>query len=227
MRAVILAAGMGKRFGMSIAKCTIKVGEETLIQRLIRLIQELGLESIVVVGYRHKDVKKFIPGVKTIYNDKFERGSTYSLYLARDYFPDKEPFIFLQSDLLFHKRLLEECIHAHGSRLVVGPRHEHSNEEIVVQVKEGIVINMERGSANGLEWRGIVRVAPEDRMGLLHVLEQDVSYSLDTPLWKSLRTFCTNASVRILHSDAPWTEIDFPKDLIKAREEIWTLVQNE
>lgn len=227
MRAVILAAGMGKRLGISIPKCTIKVDEETLIQRLNRLIQELGLESIVVVGYRHKDVKKFIPGVKTIYNDMFDRGSTYSLYLARDYFPESEPFIFLQSDLLFHRRLLEECIHAHGSRLVVGPRHEHSNEEIVVQSKEGIVINMERGSANGLEWRGIVRVAPEDRKELLLALEQNVSSSLDTPLWKTLRTFCTNASVQILYSDATWTEIDFIEDLIKAREKIWMLIQNE
>jgi choline kinase len=169
-----------------------------------------------------------MPDAQTIYNDKFERGSAYSLYLAREYLPKEGPFLFLHGDLLYHERLLHECAQAEGTCLVVGPRQECSDEEIVIKANDKEkVIKMKRGGTGGLEWRGIMRVAPEDRTELINVLRQDVSRSLDAPLWKSVRTFCYNSSVRILYSDAPWIEIDSLDDFREAREKIWPLIQNE
>ena len=56
MQAIILAAGMGKRLGeltQGNTKCMIRVGGETLIERVLRQLDALHLSRIIIViGYK-------------------------------------------------------------------------------------------------------------------------------------------------------------------------------
>ena len=62
MRAMILAAGCGKRLlpiTKKIPKPLLKVGESTLIQNNIRLLVESGFSEIIInVSYLGKMIKK-------------------------------------------------------------------------------------------------------------------------------------------------------------------------
>ena len=52
MQAIILAAGMGKRLGeltQGNTKCMIRVGGETLIERVLRQLDALHLSRIIIV----------------------------------------------------------------------------------------------------------------------------------------------------------------------------------
>lgn len=59
MKAVILAAGRGSRLGKYTddkPKCLIEIGGETLLDRELRLLSELGIKAqdvFVVAGYLH------------------------------------------------------------------------------------------------------------------------------------------------------------------------------
>src|SRR5262249_47800557 len=61
MDVVILAAGLGSRFGMSLPKCLVPFRGKTLLQRQIEMIlaacPSLRPEQIhVVTGYKHQEV---------------------------------------------------------------------------------------------------------------------------------------------------------------------------
>lgn len=88
-RAVILAAGMGMRalpLSAEQPKALLEVYGEPLIERLIRQLQQAGIQEIeVVTGYRAKDLdylaEKF--GVRLIYNDSYaETNNLHSLALC-------------------------------------------------------------------------------------------------------------------------------------------------
>ena len=54
MRAVIMAAGMGRRMNNSIEmpKSILPVGETTIIRHTVKMLTDNGISTAVVVGYR-------------------------------------------------------------------------------------------------------------------------------------------------------------------------------
>lgn len=96
MQAIILAAGMGKRLGhltQDNTKCMIQVNGVTLIERMLRQLDNLSpsLEKIVVVtGYKGAKLKSFISlldistPVEYVDNPLYAAtNNIYSLYLAK------------------------------------------------------------------------------------------------------------------------------------------------
>ena len=67
MQAIILAAGMGKRLGeltQGNTKCMIRVGGETLIERVLRQLDALHLDRIVIViGYKGAELREYLSQV--------------------------------------------------------------------------------------------------------------------------------------------------------------------
>ena len=90
--AIILAAGMSTRFvpiSYELPKGLISVKGEVLIERIIRQLQEAGVnEVVVVVGYM---MEKFLYlrdkyNVKLVVNNEYSSKNTHSsIYVARDY----------------------------------------------------------------------------------------------------------------------------------------------
>lgn len=111
MQALILAAGMGTRLGSLTAentKCMVKVNGVTLIERLLRQLDDFRLSRIVIVtGYRSGKLREFIGtlGVRTeivfIDNPVYDRtNNIYSLYLARKCLLHEDTMLF-ESDTIF------------------------------------------------------------------------------------------------------------------------------
>lgn len=115
-KALILAAGLGKRLGnltKDIPKCLLPVGEQTLIDFSLEALKENGVKEIIIVsGFAHENLKAHIEkkwtekfSFKFIFNDKFkEYNNIYSAYLAKDYLDDET--ILLNSDIIFHPEIL-------------------------------------------------------------------------------------------------------------------------
>lgn len=78
MRAIILAAGMGSRLRpltLNTPKPLIKINNESIIERQIKFIREIGINEIIVVTGYLKEEFEFLKekyGVKIIYNDKYD-----------------------------------------------------------------------------------------------------------------------------------------------------------
>ena len=67
MQAVILAAGMGKRLKYLTkdnTKCMVKVNGVTLIERMLRQLDKINLDRIIiVVGYEGEKLVKYIESI--------------------------------------------------------------------------------------------------------------------------------------------------------------------
>ena len=118
MQAIILAAGMGKRLQeltKNNTKCMVRLNGETLVERLLRMLDRKNLSRIViVVGYEGAKLIDYIAtiGINTpieyIDNPIYDKtNNIYSLALAKDYLVSEDTLLF-ESDLIFE----ENCIDA-------------------------------------------------------------------------------------------------------------------
>lgn len=117
MQAVILAAGMGKRLKeltQNNTKCMVKVNGMTLIERLLRQLEQCHLSKIVIViGYEGRKLKEFIDTleIKTqiiyINNPIYKKtNNIYSLALAKEYLCAEDTLLF-ESDLIVEDSMIE------------------------------------------------------------------------------------------------------------------------
>ena len=89
--AIILAAGVGRRFGEALSgqpKALLEVEGETLLVRLIRQLRQAGVEEIIVVaGFGIEAIRSAVDSrVQVLLNPDYERGAILSLYTAREFF---------------------------------------------------------------------------------------------------------------------------------------------
>lgn len=142
MQAIILAAGMGKRLKdltQNQTKCMIKLNGVTLIERMLRQLDAVGLEQIVlVVGYEAQKLKDFISTLTiftpVVYVENPVYGQTnniYSLFLAREYLLKRDTLL-LESDLVFEDRVLQKVIENPHPSLALVAKYESWMDGTVV-----------------------------------------------------------------------------------------------
>ena len=117
--ALLLAAGTGSRlkpFTDCMPKCLTKVNEIEILGRLIICLRENGFKRlVVVVGYFDHEIRNFLKynsgdiTVEYVLNADFATtNNIYSLWSARHTI--KEPFLLIESDLVFDAPLLEKML---------------------------------------------------------------------------------------------------------------------
>ncbi len=146
MQAMILAAGMGKRLGeltASNAKCMVKVNGVTLIQRMLRQLEALGLSRIIlVVGYHGEELREYVDslGVSTpvlyVTNEiYYKTNNIYSLYLARHYLREEDTLL-LESDLIFEDAALDCLVKDPYPTLALVAKYESWMDGTVLTIDE-------------------------------------------------------------------------------------------
>lgn len=117
--AVIMAAGMGTRFGDKtelIPKGFIPAGGIPMVERSIQTLKACGIEHIIIGTGYHKEHYEALAeretGIKCVFSPHFaETNSMYTLYNNKKTIGDDD-FILLESDLVFEKKAitaLMEC----------------------------------------------------------------------------------------------------------------------
>jgi len=104
MKAVVLAAGLGKRLAtvsVEKPKVLVKIGEKTLIERNLDKLRKLGINQIaLVIGYKGEMVKEVVGETVTYYEQKEQLGTAHALYCAKNFI--NEPFFLaLNGDMFF------------------------------------------------------------------------------------------------------------------------------
>ncbi|MCR5483510.1 MAG: aminotransferase class I/II-fold pyridoxal phosphate-dependent enzyme [Bacilli bacterium] len=149
MKALMLAAGMGKRLGRYTAgntKCMLKIGDKSLIERACEALYEAGINDFtIVIGYKGDNLKKFLleecenPIVKQmnftfIDNDIYNKtNNIYSLYLAKDELI-KDDTIMLESDLIYDYDLIKRMVDSKEKNLVSVAKYKQWMDGTVVKL---------------------------------------------------------------------------------------------
>ena len=114
--ALLLAAGTGSRLSPltdMTPKCLVHVNEFTILERLVRSLEEHDFKRlVVVVGHQEDLVREYLGtragGMEISYITSPLYKTTnniYSLWLAREIID--EPFMLIESDLVFDTQMLE------------------------------------------------------------------------------------------------------------------------
>jgi L-glutamine-phosphate cytidylyltransferase len=115
--ALMLAAGKGTRLRPhteKIPKCLVEVGGKPLIAHVMEALEARGFRRFVIItGYRHELIDEFLEqfdtslDVETVFNDRYDStNNIYTLWFAGEFVD--EPFLLLESDLIFEPEVLAE-----------------------------------------------------------------------------------------------------------------------
>lgn len=115
--AVIMAAGLGTRFGKHtefIPKGFVEVDNKPMVIRSIETLLSCGIERIIIgTGYKKKAfeaLKVTYPQIETCYSPRYaETNSMYTLYNTRNIIGDDD-FLLLESDLIFEKKAIRSLM---------------------------------------------------------------------------------------------------------------------
>ena len=163
----------------------------------------------------------------TVHNPRFaESGSMYSLYCAREALD--EPFLLLESDLVYESRALEQIM-AHPSEdaiLLSGPTG--AGDEVFVQTREGQLVAMSKDRADlGAEVAGELVGISKISAELLDVMLGLSRAAFESSLHYDYETDCLVAAgaqrpiACPLVADLLWGEIDDPSHLLRVQQQVY------
>lgn len=235
MKAVILAAGVGKRLWEVTQyrpKCLIEIGGRSLLHRYLESLAAVGIRRVeIVVGYKQEMIRAAVErdacgvNVTFLINDQFHRGSISSLWIARTAFDDDT--VVMDADVLFHQEILRRLVSSPSENaLLMDETVKQTGEECMVVVSGGRVIALTKNMPEQYDYAGegvgFLRIRHADTPRVVSSLRDYIDReSWDMEYEDALRQYFQD--VRVGHErigGLPWTEIDFIEDVQKAELEV-------
>jgi len=225
MKAVILAAGRGKRMKSltnNTPKCLLRVGDKTILEHQIESLHNCGIKDIIiVVGYQKEKIKdkvKRFKGITLIENERYEEtDNTYSLYLTKPCISDS--IIILDGDLIFDPFLLKMLVKSrYKNEFIADFKKEITKEDAKVVVKNGFATAVGKDVNGSAVYMSICKLS-----GRFLKMFMDELFRL-TQICRSwyslaLNNLLNKERVHVMDSlGLLWIEIDTPHELEKARE---------
>jgi choline kinase len=230
MRAIILAAGVGRRLGDSVTehpKCLLDLEGKTLLHRMLSSLQEVGIADVtIVVGHLGEQVEAAVvglPGVRTVRNPDYRKGAILSLWTAREDLTGD--VLIMDADVLFPTAMLRRMVDSpHPSCFLIDTRAENDGEAQMVMARKGRALDITRGLRGDYdtcgESIGFLKLSAADAGTLVGLLERALQAGRDgiehEEVYPALMRECVIGYEKA--DDFPWLEIDFPEDVIRARE---------
>ena len=148
MRAIIVAAGMGRRLSPYTddrPKCLVEINGRSILERQLDAYRACGVDELCIVrGYRKQQIA--IAGARTFDNDQFrENNILTSLFYAEEAMD--EGFLFSYSDIVFRPEAVKTALETPGDFALVIDRlwHEAYVGRVHHPVEEGEVARVEDG----------------------------------------------------------------------------------
>ncbi len=234
-QAVLLAAGVGKRFGAATKltpKCLLPLPDGgTLLERYLHAFRVAGLRNVtIVVGHQQHLIKaacrKHGQGLKIRFrtNRRYRLGSVVSLWTAQQDLLNGA--IVLDADVHFPPDLLRKLREDRNeAAFLMDPRAKSTGEEMILQAdrKTGNIVKISKPLDPGLkplgEATGIFKAGPKAGRKLAAILDRmvrrgTVNCEYEDAYCELMKSF-SPACVPV--GDVFWTEIDFPSDLAKIK----------
>ena len=244
MKVIILAAGMGSRLRPltnNIPKCMLKLSNETLIERQIKIFHNCNINDITIVtGYRSDLID--ISNVNYIKNENYEMTNmNESLFCALE--PSNSPVLVTYSDIIFEQKIIQQMLEiTDGIRLAINlnwkkyyqnrTMHTLSEAENVL-VENGRILQIRKNISESLqnqqigEFLGIMMLSSQHVKILLerysylkknHVGTFHNSPSLSNAYITDMLQEMINCGVNVnpVLTEGRWFEIDTPEDLKNA-----------
>lgn len=241
MRAIILAAGIGKRLVAAgadrLPKCLLEFGGKTLLERHLEALQHYGVTDVVLtLGYRAEQVEARLAGLEALprpaicFNPRFTEGSVVSLWSVREYLADGDT-ILMDADVLYDHRVLGRLVEtAHANSLLMDRLFEPGAEPVKICVRDGAPVEFRKEVAPGLVFDAVGESvgffkfsAPMARALATRVEAYEEDGRHDAPHEEAIRDLLVERPAAFGVEDVtglPWIEIDFAEDVRRAEADV-------
>jgi choline kinase len=239
-KALILAAGVGRRLGepeagrRKLPKAMLSFGGKTLMARHIGILRRQGISDItVVVGFAAAEMRAELaardqgPPVRVVVNPDFREGSVVSLWAGRTVLRSGAPVVLMDADVLYDERMMVRLIDsANADCLLLDREIEPGDEPVKLCVRDGRIVDFHKRPSEPHDWHGesvgFFRFSPSAAEELAGRVEDYIAtgrrmMEYEEPIRDMI---IASAADRFGFEDItglPWTEIDFPEDVVKAR----------
>ena len=222
-------------------KCMIKLFNETLIERQIKIFHSCNINDITIVtGYRSEIID--IPNVNYVKNENYETTNmNESLFCALE--PSNSPVLVTYSDIVFEQKIIQQMLEiTDGIRLAVNlnwkkyyqnrknhPLSEAENvlveNERILQIRKNISKSLQNQQIG--EFLGIMMLSSDHVKILLerysylkknHIGTFHNSSSLSNAYITDMLQEIINCDINVnpVFTEGRWFEIDTPEDLKNA-----------
>jgi choline kinase len=248
MRAIILAAGRGLRLQQAdsrqLPKCLLQFGGMSLLERHLRILKNLGVDDIVLaLGFRHDRVEAELdrlhwqPRPEIVLNPRFELGSVLTVHTVADAMTRGGDVLLMDADVLYDQRIAAALVAGHGpvNRVLIDREFEAGDEPVKLCVSDGVLIELRKELAADLQYDTIgesVGFFRFDQSAARRLAELVAGYvardCAHMPHEEAVRDLLRERSQIFQVADvtgAPWIEIDFPTDVVRAAHEVLPQLQ--
>ncbi len=226
-------------------KCMLKLFNETLIERQIKIFNNCNINDITIVtGYMSEMID--IPDVNYVKNKNYETTNiNESLFCALE--PSSSPILVTYSDIVFEQKIIQQMLEFTGDvglavnlnwKKCYQNRNMHPLSEAEnVLVENGKILQIRKNISKSLEnqqigeFLGIMMLSSEHVKILLerysylkknHVGDFHNSSSLSNAYITDMLQEIINCGVTVnpIFTEGKWCEIDTPEDLKNAEKSI-------
>jgi len=219
MKAVVLAAGLGKRLvaiTKQMPKVLVKVGEKTLIEHNVDKLRKLGINDIaLVIGYKGEMVKQVL-GSSVKYYEQREQLGTAHAFLCAEEFINEPYFLGMNGDMFFTDSLRNfirlkppavavyrvEDTRRYGRMEVTGGRLVAVKEKVEEKAPGFLNAGVYLFPREIFEWIKKTPLSPRKEYEITDTIQMMINQDLQITVYE-LKGF--------------WTDIAYQTDLEKAR----------
>ena len=224
--AVIMAAGLGSRFGKmteTMPKGFIEVGGQSMVIRSIETLLSCDINRIIIgTGYKkdaYEALKAKYPQIECVFSPRYaETNSMYTLYHCREVIGDDD-FILLESDIIYSKNAITELQeNAHPNIMLITPVTKFQDQYYIEYDENGTLTRCSTDKSE-IEVKGELVGIHKLSSSFYHKMCDEYAKIIDEKpklgyeyqlLWMSQNV----SSVYVLNShDVSWYEIDDEEDL--------------
>lgn len=234
--AVILAAGLGLRFGergQLRPKGFIEFDGLPIVELSILKMRDAGIRRVLIVTGHLAEFYQELAGrypdlIELVHNPRYaESGSMYSLYCARERITGD--FWLFESDLVYQRLALDELRQIDQGSALLMSGATGSKDEVYVEAADGLLRNLSKqreqlASVEG-ELVGISRIATDCYALMNQHAEQVFERSLRLEYEQALVAAAQQLPVTCrLVADLAWSEIDTEEHWQRVNKQVYPTI---
>ena len=223
MRGVITAAARSPRL-LPLTKHTpvslLQVGSKDLLDHQLEALKQAGIEDITVItGFCAEQVEELYGTRASCFFNPFYDvcNVAMNLWLVRKELTSG--FILIYDDILFQAELIGEMLTIDDNILLVVDKKGLDKEAEKVALSHGVVSSMGKDIAEPYgEFIGIAMFSRDVISVLVEELEDGARTDLSTTFPQLVERLVHHTqNIKVLATDRPWIDIDFPHELQEAQ----------
>jgi choline kinase len=226
-------------------KCLLRFGGMSLLERHLRMLRAAGIDDVVLaLGFRAELVEVELdrldwrPRPQLVLNRRFDLGSVLTVHTVADAMTRGGSVLLMDADVLYDERIMSALVDGSRpvNRLLIDRDFEAGDEPVKLCVRDGVPIELRKQLGADLKFDtigesvGFFRFDEAGARRLAALVAGYVAHELaHMPHEEAVRDLLRERSQVFEVTDvtgAPWIEIDYAGDVVRAAQEVLPQLQS-